>query len=533
MATDQGRYRLDVPSEDETGRRSGRFTRRSATFIGSFTLAARIVERLGAFGQIALIASIYGSSFLADRFFIASIVPLIIGAIMGEALSANVMPALVRGETDRVELIGAGLWLSTALLATATAVYVVVATVVVQDAAPTGSSDPRVWYVFAPVGLFLGLGGYLSGVLTYLERYVWPPFRSAISTVAGLALTVLAVAFTRDLVWVAAAVTTGYGVSLLALLLETRRIVGRGALARPSRQALGAALSLRRGLAAPVLGGILGGQVFVLLERVLASTLAVGAVSTLAYARGLVFTPAIVAQSIALGLYPGMVRAFEAQELGHVRESFIRGLRLTLFLGLALAIFFATFGQDTVSVLLERGEFSAGDVRAAGTALAAFSPALVGTMLMVLLARVYYAVAYFRAVVWVQLIALALYAAVALPFRSSWGTSGLALAFGVAEGTGAACGLAIAARRVGLGRRRLVAEAVVPAVVRVLPLGAAVGGLALVVHYFASGASPLLHVVVALVAVVLIGGMLLWSSTWPELVPLKRGLSRLARLSSA
>jgi hypothetical protein len=79
----------------------------------------------------------------------------------------------------------------------------------------------------------------------------------------------------------------------------------------------------------------------------------------------------------------------------------------------------------------------------------------------------------------------------------------------------------------------LVAEAVVPAVVRVLPLGAAVGGLALVVHYFASGASPLLHVVVALVAVVLIGGMLLWSSTWPELVPLKRGLSRLARLSSA
>jgi putative peptidoglycan lipid II flippase len=532
MRTDHGRYRLDVLSEDETRRRSRRFTRRSATFIGSFTLAARVVERLGAFGQIALVASIYGSSFLADRFFIASIVPLIIGAILGEALSANVMPALVRGETDRVGLIGAGLWLSAALLVVVTAVYVVVATVVVRTTAPTGSSDPLVWYAFAPVGGFLGLGGYLSGVLTYTERYVWPPFRSAISTVGGLALTAVAVTVTRDLVWVAAAVTTGYAISLLALLLETRRIVGNGAFARPSQQALHAALSLGRGLAAPVLGGILGGQVFVLLERVLASTLAVGAVSTLAYARGLVFTPAIVAQSIALGLYPGMVRAFEAQELGHVRESVVRGTRLTLFLGLTLALFFVTFGQDTVSVLLERGEFSAADVRAAGTALAAFSPALIGTMLMILLARIFYAVAYFRAVVWVQLIAFVLYAAIALPFRNSWGTSGLALAFGLAEGSGAACGLVIAARRIGLRPHRLVVEAVVPAVLRVLPLGTALGGLAVAARYMVLGESAVLHVVIGLLVVVVVAGVLLWRSAWPELVPLKRGLIRLIPLRS-
>src|SRR6266511_688612 len=91
-----------------------RFTRRSATFIGSLTLVARIVERLGAFGQIAVIASLYGSSFVADRYFVASIVPLIIGAIVAEALSANIVPALVRSDAAAPRLVGAGLWLSVA-----------------------------------------------------------------------------------------------------------------------------------------------------------------------------------------------------------------------------------------------------------------------------------------------------------------------------------------------------------------------------------------------------------------------------------
>src|SRR5215216_6078163 len=119
-----------------------RFTRRSATFIGSFTLAARIAERLGAFGLIALIASVYGSSFLADRYFIASIVPLIIGAITGEALSANIIPALVReGEARAATFVAAGLWLALALLVGVTAAYLAVVSVVVPADEHAGSTE--------------------------------------------------------------------------------------------------------------------------------------------------------------------------------------------------------------------------------------------------------------------------------------------------------------------------------------------------------------------------------------------------------
>jgi putative peptidoglycan lipid II flippase len=502
-----------------------RFTRRSATFIGSFTFAARVVERLGAFGQIALIASVYGSGFLSDRYFIASIGPLIIGAIAGEALSANILPALVRRDGDR-RLVAAAFWLALAALLVIMAVYLAVAWFVVRIASPAGSTGVSMWWAFAPVGPLLALSGYLSGVLTYHERYVWPPFRAAIATVAGFLLTAVVVLFTHDLTWVAAAVSTGYALSLVALVVEVRRVGGRGTLGRPTASALREALALRTGLTAPILGGLLGGQVFVLLERALASTIGVGAVSTLSYARGVVFTPVIVSQSIALGVYPGMLRAYEADDLDQVRASFVRGLRLTLFLSLSGASIFALFGTETVDVLLERGAFDPAAAQRAGTVLAAFSLALVGTMMMVFVGRIFYAVAYFRAVVWTQLVALAVYLAVALPLRSGWQTTGLAYAFGIAEVLGAAAGVVFGGRRIMLPLRTALLAMVAPALLRALPVAAALGATRLLLDR-SPAESSYLRLAVAVVVGSFVATAMLWRSGWPEVGPLKRRLVKL------
>jgi len=236
--------------------------------------------------------------------------------------------------------------------------------------------------------------------------------------------------------------------------------------ARIGRAGFDAAFALRGGLSSPVLGGLLGGQVFVLLERLLASTVGVGAVSTLSYARGVVFTPSIVSQSIALGLYPGMVRAHEANDVAHIRGSLLRGLRATLFVAVVFAGFFALFAQPTTDLLLRRGAFDPRAAHHVASALAAFSLALVGTMLMVFVARIFYAIAYFRGVVWTQVVALAVYVAIALPLRSVWSTSGLAIAFGIAEVTGGVFGLALAGRKADLAGRVALVEACVPACAR-------------------------------------------------------------------
>src|SRR5579872_4064445 len=67
----------DGDSTIQPGEARPGMTRRSASFIGGFALLGRIVERVAAFGLIVLIASVFGSSFQADLYFIASIAPLL------------------------------------------------------------------------------------------------------------------------------------------------------------------------------------------------------------------------------------------------------------------------------------------------------------------------------------------------------------------------------------------------------------------------------------------------------------------------
>ena len=77
------------------------FAERSASFIGFTLLGGRLVERAGAFGQVLLIAAVLGSTTRADLYFIASIVPLTIGNVVGEAFAAAVPPAGREGRRAR------------------------------------------------------------------------------------------------------------------------------------------------------------------------------------------------------------------------------------------------------------------------------------------------------------------------------------------------------------------------------------------------------------------------------------------------
>ena len=127
-----------------------------------------------------------------------------------------------------------------------TLAYAAVLAVVVPMASPAGSESLRpVGLAFAPIGIFLADGGYLSAVLLRLEHYFWPPFRSAASTIIGLGLSAFALVLTDNLVWVAVAVSTGYGVALLLLALELTHAVGIGPFMVPTRTALYAVIGMR------------------------------------------------------------------------------------------------------------------------------------------------------------------------------------------------------------------------------------------------------------------------------------------------
>ena len=491
-----------------------RRTSRSAAFISTVTLGGRVLERAGAFGQILLIAAFFGATTQSDLYFVASIVPLTLGGILGEALYASVLPSLAHSQEHEIGHIAcAGLWVSTALLVLATLAYVAVMAIIVPLTSPTGSDSLAPWLAFAPIGIFLGLGGYLSAVLLRLEHYFWPPFRSAASTIVGLGLSALALVLTDSLVWVAAAVSMGFGVALLLLAHELWREIGAATFKVPTRAALRTVVGVRAKFAASVTGGLLGGQVFVFLERALAASLGVGAVTAISYARGVAFTPAIAAQSIAFGVYPGMLRAHAAGDARMLRASFLAGLRTILFVAVCTGAYTALYAGSVTGLLFGHGKLSVTAQLEVSRALAAFSVAIVGTMLMIITARVFGAINRFHGIVVSQTVALVLYVPLALMLRPPLGPAGLALAFGIAELTGGTYAVVRCARLLDVPLRRVFGAVV-------LPVCGHAAVVVVVLAAFRYGLHPGSYAVEAfggLLVGAIAGALVLWWSSWPEL----------------
>ena len=163
-----------------------RFAERSGSFIGLALLGGRLLDRVGAFGQVLLIAAVLGSTTRADLYFIASIVPLTIGNVVGEAFAAAVLPRAAKaGEPEATRLFSAGLWLSGLALVALTTAYLVAVAIFVPVLTPAGTASLLPWLAFAPLGIFFGLTAYCAAPLLHYERYVWPALRGATATIVG------------------------------------------------------------------------------------------------------------------------------------------------------------------------------------------------------------------------------------------------------------------------------------------------------------------------------------------------------------
>ena len=501
---------------DETRERR-RFAERSGSFIGLMLLGGRVLERAGAFGQVLLIAAVLGSTTRADLYFVASIVPLAIGNVVGEALAATVLARAAREREPQAErILSAGLWLAASVLGTLTILYLVAVSAVVPRAAPAGTASLLPWLAFAPIAVFFGLGAYCAAPLLHYERYVWPALRGASATLVGLALSAVVLALGGGVVWLGLAISTGYGVALLLLVLELASI-GRGRIfAPPGVGAVRIVLSLWRKVGASAASGVVGGQMLVLIERALAAPLGVGSVASISYARGVAYTPTVLGQAIAAGVYPSVLRAHAADAVTYVRGRFLSGLRLALFVTAVTTTYLALFSTEIAIVLFGRDAVSPEALEDVQRCLVAFSFALVGWMLTILSARLFGALDLFRGLILQELVTLLVYVVLALPLRDEFGVAGLALALGIGHLAGGLAALGLIARRLEVPLSAIAVTAVLPAVLRAAPVVVAV---VLVERALAAilEAPSLVSVLVGAAAASLAAVVVLWPAEWEEL----------------
>jgi len=188
-------------------------------------------------------------------------------------------------------------------------------------------------------------------------------------------------------------------------------------------------------LMGPRLIGVMAVQINFVINAIIATSLGVGSLSAINYARMVMTMPLfVIAQSIATAALPTFATQVSRGELSDMRSSLAATLRGIFLLSIPSTLGLILLRQPLIAALFQRGTFDANSTEMASWALMWFTAGLVGHSVVEILSRAFYALHDTKTPVIVGTIAMALnalfsFAFVALFSRIGWMPhGGLALA---------------------------------------------------------------------------------------------------------
>jgi len=390
---------------------------------GSFLVAAGILlSRLAGLVREVAISGYLGVGASADAFKAALRIPNLLQNLLGEGvLSASFIPVYARLlEKDRQEagrVAGAVAGLLCALTGVLVVVGVVFARPITVALTPGFSGDrldlavDLLRIMFPGIG-FLVLSAWCLGVLnshrqfflSYVAPVLWNAAQIAIVVAAGVT-GASQTGIAHALAW---GVLVGGFLQLAVQLPAVRRLVRGMRLSLDHRSSEVRNVLRRFG---PVVVGRGVVQLLTYVDLVLASLLAVGAVSALTYGQVLYLLPiSLFGMAVAAAELPELARLGDAGR-PQIRARLAEGLeRITFYVAPTVALYVLA-GDVIVGALLQRGEFDAADTRLVWFVVAAFALGLLGTTRSRLLQNGLYALDRTRLVARIAVLRVALAAA--------------------------------------------------------------------------------------------------------------------------
>jgi putative peptidoglycan lipid II flippase len=375
---------------------------RSFTTVGGLTLVSRIFG----FVRDILFAAAFGSGMVADAFNVAFRFPNLFRRLFAEGafnsafipLFAKALEGEGRSAARRFgEEAMAGLVLIVGLVSV---LCMIAMPYLMFLLAPGFSANPQKFdlavlltRITFPYLLCMSLVALFSGVLNSFGEFIESSSVSIILNVtlaAGL-LAGFALGYRNDPgggILQAVAVTIAGLLQLALLAWGMRRIDLSLVLRRPRWTA-----SMRRLVGLGVPGLVAGGvtQLNIMIGTMIAS-LEPGAVSQLYYADRLYELPlAIVGIAVGVVLLPDLSRQLKARDDIAAMDSQNRSAEFSMLLTVPAAMALAVVPQPIVSVLFERGAFTAADSRSTAAALALFALGLPSFVLIKVFSPAYFA----------------------------------------------------------------------------------------------------------------------------------------------
>ena len=352
--------------------------------VGGITLISRILG----FVRDILVAAVLGAGPLADAFFVAFKLPNLFRRLFAEgAFSAAFVPQFagyLESHGKEVARVFAEQALSVLLWALLGFVITLELAMpwVMLGFAPGFAGSPEQFdlavlltRITFPYLLFISLVSLLAGVLNALDR-----FAAAAATPILLNLCLIGA-----ILWLARFTPTpahalAWGVAVAGMvqfcwLLAYVRRVGINLRLPFPRVTRSVRVMLARIVPVAIGAGVY--QISLLIDTVIASLLPAGAISYLFFADRVNQLPmGVVGIAVGTALLPLLARQVRAGDEAAARYSQARALEFTLFLAIPAAAALIVIAGPVVTVLFERGEFTADDAVATAGALAVYATGL-------------------------------------------------------------------------------------------------------------------------------------------------------------
>jgi putative peptidoglycan lipid II flippase len=365
--------------------------------------------------RTAVFSSTFGTSAALDAFNAANRIPeLLYVLVAGGALGSSFIPVFARFSANDDEV---GAWrLASAVMSCAVVVATIFALVmallapILVPAVLVPGRPPEfqalttsLTQLMLVTVIIFSVSGLMMGILNARQLFILPALALSMNNLGqifgALVLTPIFVNLLADQMPASAAGTYGlaFGAILGALLHLAIQLPGLpriGASLRflPNPRVSGVREVLV--LMLPRVFGLAVVQINFLVNVILTSYMVEGSLTALTTAWILMFfVLGVIAQSIGTAVFPSLSALAAEGDMPGYKDRLANALRGVLFLSFPATIGLLLLGQPVISVLLERGEWTAESTAATAWVLSFFAIGVAGHALLEVLSRAFYALA--------------------------------------------------------------------------------------------------------------------------------------------
>jgi len=377
-------------------------TRKSSILEATVVLAvASLISRLFGLIRDRTLAAHFGAGDVLDAYFAAFKIPdLIFNLLILGALSSAFIPIftdyLNRNGKNRDEawgIVNSLVNIGTIALAVILLLAAVFAPILVHVIAPGFGPDKQevvinLMRVMLLSPLFFGISNLAGGILNSFKNfwaYAFAPVLYNVGIISGVVFLVPLYGY----------IGLAYGVVLgafLHMLIQIPSVLAFGYRYRLHINLRHPALKKMALLMIPRTLGIAVSQINIVINTVIASTLAVGSVAVFNLADNLQSLPiSLFGISFAVAVFPTLAEKYSLQKIGEFREDFIQTLRQIIFLIVPTMVLYWVLRAQIVRLVLGAGAFGWEDTRFTVSVLAFFTFGMIAHATIPLLARSFYA----------------------------------------------------------------------------------------------------------------------------------------------